>query len=551
MQLSFLNPFSDKFLQTPPDREEEREVQTALNSYGQSEDVINWKAAFSDLMNQNSNYDTYGGLNSTGISFEAFFISKRQRVNWYRNMAMYGFIRKCLNMVCNECISPNSNGEYAKFDISNAYKENFTEFEYGSLKREFDYVMNVVFGKEKVWDYFYKWLVDGELFLEICLNDEKNAVAGIKALPPYCTLAVYDNDIIIGYVQDSSLLIANTNIDGSTSLGMGMATGSQPQGQMKKFTRSQIAYSNFGQWFNNRNDIRGYLEPAIRPLNQLRAMEDAITIYFMNRAPEKRVFNIATGKQPPPRAAETVKKAMNKYKKETSLDPHTGAIQSTANVSAFTEDYWFAKTLDGGGSTVETLKGSAEFGGFQEATKMFKQEVGEALVIPASRYAEVEGSGTPYSQGTEGATLDEADFQKFCLRCRQKFTEIVMQVFITQLKVKGFKEKYLDSALYEISFHGATDFERMRDLNMAEKRGGVLGSFSQFLPTGGNTKPGAEELGPLFSKQFFMEKIMGLSTDEILLNKKMLENEVAALNSEAEKVKEEGGGEEDDEGIGF
>lgn len=102
-------------------------------------------------------------------------------------------------------------------------------------------------------------------------------------------------------------------------------------------------------------------------------------------------------------------------------------------------------------------------------------------------------------------------------RLRRRFADIITQVFIAHLKARKYPSKFLDKALYNIDLNPATDFDRMRDLAMAEKRGGVIGTLSQFLPTGANIKPDAEELHPLFSKQFFMTKILGLSTEEMLL----------------------------------
>jgi hypothetical protein len=113
------------------------------------------------------------------------------------------------------------------------------------------------------------------------------------------------------------------------------------------------------------------------------------------------------------------------------------------------------------------------------------------------------------------------------------------------LRVSGYKEKFLDSALYNIDLNPATDFERMRDLNLAEKRGSVIGTLSQFLPTSTNIKPGAEELAPLFSKQFFLERILGMSTQDILLNNKMLEGEIKQMREESEANANEGGEEPD------
>jgi hypothetical protein len=102
--------------------------------------------------------------------------------------------------------------------------------------------------------------------------------------------------------------------------------------EIKKFTLEQISYSSYGQWGLNRNDIRGHLEAAIRPLNQLRAIEDALTVYRITRAPEKRIFNIYTGRLPPAQVPGFMNDIKNKYRKSLTIDPTTGMINSSKNV---------------------------------------------------------------------------------------------------------------------------------------------------------------------------------------------------------------------------
>ena len=177
----------------------------------------------------------------------------------------------------------------------------------------------------------------------------------------------------------------------------------------------------------------------------------------------------------------------------------------------------------------------------------------DALQIPQDRWKADEISGKQYVQGVDGLPSEEAAFQKLNRRLRKRFADIILQVFLVHLKVRNYPEKFLDKAIYDIDLCPATDFDRMRDLALAEKRGATIGTLSQFLPTPTNIKPDAEELGPLFSRQFFMEKMLGLSTEEMLLNKAMLDREIEEMQKKADAAKEEGGDEEGDGGddLGF
>lgn len=541
MNLNFLNPFSSSFLKTSPEHSEIRAREAARNSYGKIEDTIDWSA----LSNAYGNTfdDPANPRDTTQIYFDQIYINKWQKISWYRSMAMYPLIGKGLNIITDEAVCPDALGNVAMFDIKEPYKQKFTATEYATLKMEFDYIVECVFGQENIWDLFYKWLQDAELFLEIALNDNGDKVVGINTLAPYAMLVIYDRDSdnINGFIENVNYLNQAQVQDKNT--------------EIRRFLPNQIAYVRYPITWNNRNDVRGHLERSIRPLNQLRNIEDALTVYRITRATEHRVFNIYTGRRPPDKAAAYVQEVRNKYRKNLTLDNTTGMVNAVKNTQAMTEDFFFSKDDSGQQSSVETFPSGSTFDGQIQDLYMFQKMVMDGMFIPQNRWKSDELSGANYNQGIESANLEEVAFQRCCRRLRRAFADVIRQVFLVHLRVRGYKEKFLDKAIYNIDLHPATDFERMRDLALAEKRGSVLSMLSQFLPTTTNIKPGSEELAPLFSKQYFMEKILGMSTQDILMNNKMLEQEIKQMNEEAEAAAAAGGaeGENPDEGgdLGF
>lgn len=541
MNLNYLNPFSSSFLKTAPEHSEIRAREAARNSYGKIEDTIDWSA----LSNAYGNTfdDPANPRDTTQIYFDQIYINKWQKISWYRSMAMYPLVGKGLNIITDEAVCPDALGNVAMFDIKEPYKQKFTATEYATLKMEFDYIVECVFGQENIWDLFYKWLQDAELFLEIALNDNGDKVVGINTLAPYAMLVIYDKDSdnINGFIENVNYLNQAQVQDKNT--------------EIRRFLPNQIAYVRYPITWNNRNDVRGHLERSIRPLNQLRNIEDALTVYRITRATEHRVFNIYTGRRPPDKAAAYVQEVRNKYRKTMTLDNNTGMVNAVKNTQAMTEDFFFSKDDSGQQSSVETFASGSTFDGQIQDLYMFQKMVMDGMFIPQNRWKSDELSGANYVQGIESANLEEVAFQRCCRRLRRAFADVIRQVFLVHLRVRGYKEKFLDKAIYNIDLHPATDFERMRDLALAEKRGSVLSMLSQFLPTTTNIKPGSEELAPLFSKQYFMEKILGMSTQDILMNNKMLEQEIKQMNEEAEAAAAAGGaeGENPDEGgdLGF
>lgn len=520
MNFNFLNPFSDKFLAKEPEQSHIQQVNANQNSIGRDEDAINWASLLPGKVN--GFYDPTNPCDSNGILFDSVFSTKCQRCSFYRSMALYPLVRKALSTMTDEVISEDVHGNLLKFGIKDAFSDKFTKTELFTLQDEFDYVVNSVIKRDDLWQLFFSWLRDGEQFWELCPNDEGNALLGIKILPSFCTLVIYDEGVPMGYLQDPKMIDVQT------------------KDQPKTFTLDQVAYANYGDWATNRNDIRGILEPAIRPLNQLRAIEDALTVYRITRAPEKRIFKIYTGNLPPSRIPSYMHEIKGQYRKTLSLDPATGSINSAKNVQALTEDYWFSQSDGGNGSSVEPYKASAEFNGQIEDLKMFRQAVMDALQFPKSRWSADENA-TQYSQAVE-TDLQEIEFQKQCRRLGNKFVRgLILHTFIEHIRLRGLNVKFLNKDIYNVQFNYATDFEKIRTLGMAGKIGEQVSTFKDFLPNLANSKATAEEGGPIFSKYFFMHKILGLSDEDILENESLIKKEKEDILDAAKSSADEGG----------
>lgn len=506
--VNFLNPFSKYFLTPEQEVARSTEHEYTKNSQGIADDV--------DVFNQYM-YQYGGGwgqngaeFNQTGIIFDQVFNDKYQRIQKYRSMTWYPPCNKALNVVCDECIVENGVGKIASFGLEENYASTLKPVEIKQLEIEFQYIMNTVFkAKDQMFDLFKKWLVDGELFLEIVLSSDGKNVIGIKALPPFYTFPVYNEGVLTGFFETvPNVTSGNTDI--------------------KQFPASQVAYSSFGVYGRNKQDIRGYLEAAIRPYNQLKSIEDALVVYRLTRAPEKRMWNIETGRMTPAKAEEYVRKLMNKYKKRLSYDPETGAINSSKNIQSLTEDFWFPKS-EGNGSTVDTLQGGTTFIGQLEDVQMFQQQLYDSMLIPKSRWNS--DSGATYTAGTDIAR-EEYNFAKFTKRLQKRFRKVIVDVFIQQLRVRGYDKKYLDRSSYDIQMCTNNFFEEYKTFQLNEQRATVLNNFAQYLPSRENVNGPVK---PIFSKAFVMEHMMLLNDEDRLKNQLTLDKEIADIKEDLVK----------------
>jgi hypothetical protein len=447
-------------------------------------------------------------------------------------MFNYPLVKKAILVMVNEMCKPNADNEIATFNITKAYADKFNNTEYKSLKEQFDYVINCVFGgSSSIREMLRRWLVDSEQFVENCPNDDGTKLVGVKILPAYCSLVIYEEGRATGYIQDPRMIDLNAT------------------GEVKKFTLDQISYSDYGMWGANRNDVRGHLDAAIRPLNQLRAIEDALTVTRINRAPERRLWNVFIGRANDAKAAAIVNDVKNKYRKTLTINPVTGVIESSKNVQSFTEDIFVGKTDQGNGTTVEPIKSSTEFNGQMDDVRMFQQQVMDALLFPTQRWANSESGGTQYSVSPE-QEVNEISFQEMCRELGQRYCDqIIKHTFLVQLKMAGFKKKYLDPALYNINLNGANSFEKIRQLGVWEKMGGILSQLQSMLPTLANSKADSDEPKALISRQYLYQSILHMSDSDILKNQQWIKEESDAL-LEAEKAnKEESAPEDEDEDL--
>lgn len=523
MNLNFLNVFSSKFLQSSSDAKTLRDLETRNNSLGKDEDQINWNSLAAGLNGAYgyTDFEDSLGNNNTSMIFEGVFNDKRERISFYRSMYNYPLVKKAITMMTDEMCKPNADNEVASFNINKAYIQDFTNAEYQALKHEFDYVINCVFGSDAIYDLLRRWLIDGEQFIENCASSSGDKLVGIKVLPPYTSLVVYREGVAEGYIQDTS------SIDPGSR-------GRVQEDYIKRFNLDQISYSDYGTWGSNRNDIRGHLDPAIRPLNQLRSIEDALVVTRINRAPERRLWNVYVGRTNDAKANQILNDVKNKYRKTLSIDPTTGMIESSKNIQSFTEDIFVAKNDSGLGTTIEPIKSSTEFNGQMDDVKMFQQQVMDALLVPSSRWA-ADGE-TQYSLAPE-QQLSEVTFQEMCRRLAQKYcNQIIKHTFIVHLKLAKFKDKYLDPAVYNISLHGANNFEKIRELGVWEKMSGILGQLQTMLPNLGNSRPDSEEPHPLISRRFLYEKILHMNDADIQMNERSLEEEKNRILTTAEEA---------------
>ena len=159
-------------------------------------------------------------------------------------------------------------------------------------------------------------------------------------------------------------------------------TNSQQQGL--RISADAIAYVPSGLYNPTTNQVYSLLQKAIKPTNQLRMIEDAVVIYRIARAPERRIFYIDVGNLPKPKAEAYMKDVMSRYRNKVVYDSNTGEVMDDRNQMSMLEDFWLPRREGGRGTEITTL-GAGQNLGELEDVKYFQKKLYNSLNIPVSR----------------------------------------------------------------------------------------------------------------------------------------------------------------------
>ena len=200
-----------------------------------------------------------------------------------------------------------------------------------------------------------------------------------------------------------------------------------------KIAPDTIAFCPSGLIDQNKNIVMSYLHKAIKPVNQLRMIEDATVIYRIARAPERRIFKIDVGNLPKVKAEQYLRDVMARYRNKLVYDASTGEIRDDRNYMSMLEDFWLPSREGGRGTDITTLPGGQNLGEIQDI-EYFRAKLYRSLNVPASRLEASQGFNL--GRSTE-ITRDELKFTKFVQRLRKKFTELFNDILKTQLVLKA------------------------------------------------------------------------------------------------------------------
>lgn len=485
MDFNYFNPFSKYFLDSKYKQEEDREIQGIKNAQGISTEDYEFFGAGSN----NRDIAAFG-LNNTQALFKTTFLNKQQKIAMYREMSNFPEIKDAIDTICDEAITSNEDGEYVSLIIN----KEIPAREERIIRKTFDYIVNDVLKFHKHgWEYFRRFLIESELFLEMVLNDDGNKIIRVRALPAAITTPVYEGTVIRKFVQQPN---PTNNYHGSQ----------QTEVPTFSFESNQVTYVNYGEYASSMLDVRGYLEATIRTYNQLKSLEDAVIIYRLVRAPERRLWNVNSGKQPQSKAAEFLKNLIHSYRKNDIYNQQTGQVDSSKAFQAMTADYWFLKDSDGRGTDVQVLQSGMNLGELDDVN-YFLRKLYKTLNIPRSRWEDTMNTvATGMAPGE--ITREELKFSKFINRLRTKFSRVIVDILVQQLRLSNqVNQVYTKESLFNIHYFEENAFAEQKKLQVLKAKIDVLSQFTGDIASEDNPNG-------LWPMKYVMQEIWGMNDQE-------------------------------------
>lgn len=442
--------------------------------------------------------------------------NKKERLRVYREMAKYPVVAFAVNEHVNEAVNYDDNGDCLQLKIKNK-SLNENEQQRKTIQAEFKTLMfEVIRINENIDKWYRDYMVDGEIFFEkIIDNDDQEA--GITRVKKLMTQLVYP---VYGDLESEEILFFTYH--------------SQQTSELLQLPVHMLAYANSGmsEYSENEQDISIYsfLEVAKVTYRRLKLLEDALVIYRIIRAPERRIFNIDVGNLPKGRAEQYMKDTIQNHRQKKFFDPTTGDVTEGLDPIAMTEDYYFPVFAGGRGSKVETLPGGQHLDQIQDV-EFFLKRMYLAMNIPMSRW----GDDKKVQFGAQGdINHDELKFLKDVRRFTNRFTAALKDIFMTHLKLKGIAAEYgITNEDIDIQMFSNNLYEMFLNSKKLALKFEVFKNFESLIDT--DNKP--------LSQEWVIKKYLDMDPNDWDENVKLrnVEREIAKrLEKEAEG--EDGGG---------
>ena len=449
-----------------------------------------------------------GGYFGQYLDMEGTAKSEADLIRRYREISLHPECDMAVEDIVNEAVVAN--------ELKEAVRVNTDNLPYGKdirrrIEGEFSDILKLMNFNTKGHDIFRRWYVDGRIYYQKII-DRKSPTLGItelKYIDPRKIKKIREVrktrpegaknlEIVDEFVE--YYLFNEKGVSGTTS-GGGV-----------KIAPDTIAFCPSGLVDQQKNIVMSYLHKAIKPVNQLRMIEDAVVIYRIARAPERRIFKIDVGNLPKVKAEQYLRDVMARYRNKLVYDASTGEIRDDRNYMSMLEDFWLPSREGGRGTDISTLPGGQNLGEIADI-EYFQKKLYRSLNVPVSRLESTQG----FNLGRASEiTRDELKFTKFVQRLRKKFTELFNDLLKTQLilkKVISEEDWHTISHNLQYDFLQDGHFAELKQSEMMRERIQLVNEMRDMV-------------GKYFSVEYMRKNVLKQSESEIAEMDKQIKQEI-------------------------
>jgi hypothetical protein len=454
-----------------------------------------------------------GGAFGTYVDLDGTVRSEAELVTRYREMALQPECDAAIDEIVNESISIDEKDlveiNLDEVDISNPVKKIISE--------EFKNCLNIIEFNKYAYEIYRRWYIDGRLYYHVVIDEEnpKDGIKELRYIDPRKIRKIREvqKRRIRGTDNPADTTVTKTVNEYYIFNDKGFNYGNKAVGPSTtglKISKDSILHTVSGLTDNQGTMVLSYLHKAIKALNQLRTLEDAMVIYRLARAPERRIWYIDVGNLPKMKAEQYVRDIMVKHKNRLIYDAQTGEIRDDRKFMTMLEDYWLPRREGGRGTEVTTLPGGQNLGQMDDVL-YFQKKFLQTLNVPISRL----NSDALFSVGraTE-ITRDELKFNRFVVRLRARFSVLFTKMLEKQLVLKGIttpEDWALISGQIKYDFAKDNYFTELKHAEIMQGRISLAKDIQEMA-------------GKYYSHKWIRENILQQSDDDIeTVDKEILE----------------------------
>ena len=462
-----------------------------------------------------------GGAYGAYVDMEGGIKNEAELIRRYRETSLVPECDSAIEDIVNECITSDISDRIVALDLRDVKLSDSIK---NKIQNEFAHILSLMKFNQNSHEIFRKWYVDGRIYFHKVVDSKrpKLGIVDLRAIDPLKIKKV--RNVEKGKDPKTKIERVEKVEEFYMFNDKGFDKTSATEGATVKIAPEAVSYTTSGLLDYTRNVVIGYLHKALKTANQLAMMEDALVIYRISRAPERRIFYIDVGNLPKAKAEQYLADVMHKYRNKLVYNAETGEIKDDRKHMSMLEDFWLPRREGGRGTEITTLPGGQNLADIDDI-EYFKKKLYQSLNVPATRLEADNG----FNMGRASEiSRDELKFNKFTNRLQKKFARVFTDILKTHLVLKEIVsgeefDKFKDFLQYEF----ATDnhFTELKEAEILRERLDTLGTIGDYV-------------GKYYSNEYVRKYVLRQTEEDI----KIID----------QQIQDEGGGEEgDSEDDGF